>query len=197
MARPRRSGGTRKKLLEEGVKSLLRRGYHGSGLMDVLGRVGVPKGSFYNYFPSKEAFGAEVLRHYGAAFDARLDAMLEAASEDAVAALDSFFRTLAREYVAAGFHGGCLVGNLGGELEDSEVCRKAMVDAVKGWRDRIASAIELGQRQRAIRRDVEPAELADLVLNGWEGAVLRMKIERSAAPMKQWRARVLGDWLRS
>lgn len=195
MARPRKSHDTRKRLLEEGAQVLLRQGYHGAGLTAVLDRVGVPKGSFYNYFASKEEFGAEVVRHYGAEFDAELDAMIEEATSGALKALKKFFKKLAVEFEGHGFHGGCLVGNLGGELEDSEACREAMAQVIHGWRDRLKRAIELGQEKKELRADRGALELADVLLNSWEGAVLRMKIERSAKPLTQWIEVMLGEWL--
>jgi TetR/AcrR family transcriptional repressor of nem operon len=197
MARPRRSHETRRRLLEEGADVFLRQGYHGAGLLEVLSRVGVPKGSFYNYFASKEAFGAEVVRHYAADFDARLDAMAAEARKDAPAALRRFFRALAREFEEAGFRGGCLVGNLGGELEDSEPVRVAMAEALAGWRDRIAAAVAAGQEAGSVRRDRPARELADALLDAWEGAVLRMKIERSAQPLRRWIDVVLANSFRA
>lgn len=195
MARPRKSHETRKRLLDEGVTVLLRQGYHGAGLQTVLSRVGVPKGSFYNYFASKEEFGAEVVRHYGAEFDAQLDAMIAEAKHGPRKALKKFFRALAAEFEGLGFHGGCLVGNLGGELEDSEACRVAMADVLHGWRDRLERAIAIGQEQKELRNDRKARELADVLLNSWEGAVLRMKIERSTKPLVQWIDVVLLEWL--
>jgi TetR/AcrR family transcriptional regulator, transcriptional repressor for nem operon len=195
MARPRKSHDTRKRLLEEGANVLLRRGYHGSGLQTVLDRVGVPKGSFYNYFPSKEEFGAEVVRHYGAEFDAQLESMIAEAKRGAAKALRKFFRSLITEFEGMGHHGGCLVGNLGGELEDSEACRVAMLEVIHGWRDRLKRALEIGQEQKEFRTDRSATDLADTLLNSWEGAVLRMKIERSSKPLTQWLEVMLTEWL--
>lgn len=174
----------------------LRQGFHGAGLLEVLSRVGVPKGSFYNYFESKEAFGAEVVRHYAAEFDARLDAVAERARKDAAAALLRFFRELAAEFAAAGHGGGCLVGNLSGQLEESEVCRAAMAEALRGWAARIARVVALGQRQGSYRTDRSADEIAAFVLDSWEGAVLRMKVERSDRPLRRWIEVVLDGWIR-
>jgi len=197
MARPRRSHETRRKLLDEGADVFLRQGFHGAGLLEVLSRAGVPKGSFYNYFKSKEEFGAEVVRHYAADFDARLDAVAERARKDAAAALKRFFRELTAEFTAAGYGGGCLVGNLAGQLEQSEVCRSAMAEAMRGWAERIARVVALGQAQGAMRTDRSADAIAAFVLDSWEGAVLRMKVEHSDRPLLRWIQVVLDDWLRA
>ncbi len=196
MARPRRSHEKRRKLLEEGANVFLRQGFHGTGLLEVLERVGVPKGSFYNYFPSKEEFGAEVVRHYAAEFDARLDVVAEKAKKDAPAALRRFFRELSAEFADAGYGGGCLVGNLSGQLEDSETCRAAMAEALRGWAARIARAVALGQEQGVFRKDRTAEDLAAFLLDSWEGAVLRMKVERSDRPLRRWIELALDGWLR-
>ena len=122
MPRPRRSAAIHHQLLEEGVASFLANGFHGTGLKEVLDRVRVPKGSFYNYFESKEAFGAAAIRHYASCLEAKLGHALTTAS-DPVAGLRAFFHGLMREFERSGFAGGCLVANLGGEFEGSEVCR--------------------------------------------------------------------------
>jgi len=65
MARPRKSDQTREDLLTIGTEMLTSQGYHGTGIKQVLDAVGVPKGSFYNFFPSKEAFVAAAIYRYG------------------------------------------------------------------------------------------------------------------------------------
>jgi TetR/AcrR family transcriptional repressor of nem operon len=175
----------------------LRQGFHGAGLLEVLSRARVPKGSFYNYFPSKEAFGAEVVRHYAAEFDARLDALAAQTDKDAAGALERFFRELAKEFADAGHGGGCLVGNLSGQLEDSDLCRTAMADAFRGWAERIARIVARGQTQGVFRKDLSADEAAAFVLDSWEGAVLRMKVERSDRPLRRWVEVVLRGWIRA
>ena len=65
MARPRKSDHTKQLLLATGSQMLTEHGYHGTGIKQVLDAVGVPKGSFYNFFPSKEAYVASIIHHYG------------------------------------------------------------------------------------------------------------------------------------
>jgi TetR/AcrR family transcriptional repressor of nem operon len=92
---PRRSKReeTRQRLLQDGVSSFLEHGYHGTGIKEVLDRVEVPKGSFYNYFESKEAFGAAAIRHYAGCLAAKMESELSEAS-DPVSGLRCFFERL-------------------------------------------------------------------------------------------------------
>ncbi len=197
MARPRRSENTRLKLLDEGVAAFIEQGYHGTGLKEVLDKVKVPKGSFYNYFASKEDFGAQVVRHYSEGLANQLDQALATANSDALSALKKFFRQMIRGFEEKEFRLGCLVGNLGGELEDSAVCRQAMNDALLGLRNRFRNALLLAQEQGTVRDDISAVELADLLLNAWEGSLIRMKIDRSVKPLKQFIKLIIDDFLRA
>ena len=125
MARPRLSDGTRQQLLEEGVAAFLKNGYHGTGIKQVLDAVGVPKGSFYNYFDSKEAFGAATIEYYADDLAEKLAAAVVAAP-DPLSGLRAFFERLMRDFKKDKFVGGCLVTNLGGELEVSQTCRTSL-----------------------------------------------------------------------
>ena len=129
MARPRRSDDIRALLIEEGAVGLLANGYHGTGIKQVLDVVGVPKGSFYNYFDSKESFAHAVIEHHSLCVRR---AMVEAfgPAPDALTGVRVFFAGLIEDFVAAEFTGGCLIGNLGAELEGSEVLRTALFSAV-------------------------------------------------------------------
>jgi TetR/AcrR family transcriptional regulator, transcriptional repressor for nem operon len=184
MARPRRSDGTRNRLLDEGVAAFTERGYHGAGLKEILDRCDVPKGSFYNYFASKEEFGAAAIQHYAGAFGGQL-ADATRGAPDPVTGLERFFRRLMAEFAAGGFTGGCLVANLAGELEGSEVCRAALQTAFNSWRDAVADLLDQGQQRGLVRKDGSARDLADLLTEAWEGAVIRMKIEHSLAPLER------------
>jgi len=195
MARPRLSEKTRQRLLDEGVSAFLQQGYHGTGLKEVLDRVNVPKGSFYNYFDSKEEFAAAAIRHYADCFAEKMQRAINEAP-DPYAGLHRFFESLMTEFEAAGFVGGCLIANLGGELEGSEVCRDTLATAFRDWRDGVAEALRKSQQLGLVRTDMDASELANLLTEAWEGAVIRMKIERSLDPLRRVIARLLDDYFR-
>lgn len=176
----------RDNLLNQGVKLLMEQGYHGTGLKEILDAVKIPKGSFYNYFGSKENFGAEVIQHYIEPFIKQLNAYLENSDDDALGALRRYYHVLIAEAEKEGFKGGCLLGNLMGEIGDtSELCQKSLQYAVTRYRNTIRSGLTQAQQQGTVRTDLSAEEMADLLLNTWQGALLRMKIEQSSAPLKQ------------
>ncbi|MEU7629259.1 TetR family transcriptional regulator C-terminal domain-containing protein [Nocardia sp. NPDC049220] len=195
MARTRRSADTRQLLVEAGAAGFLTNGYHGTGIKQILDEVGVPKGSFYNYFDSKESFGRAIIEHHSLCVQRNLT---EAFGDEAdpVRGLRAFFSRLMDDFVVAEFTGGCLIANLGGELEGSALLRESLSGAWGAWRDRIAEQLVLGQRLGMIRSDIDGTELADLLLESWEGAVIRMKIDRTLAPLRKCLDRLLDDYFR-
>lgn len=176
----------RDNLLKQGVKLLMEQGYHGTGLKEILDAVKIPKGSFYNYFGSKENFGAEVIQHYIEPFIRQLSDYLENSDGDALGALRRYYLELIAEAEKENFKGGCLLGNLMGEIGDtSEVCQKSLQSAVSRYRNVIRSGLLQAQQQGTVRVDLSAEDMADLLLNTWQGALLRMKIEQSSEPLKQ------------
>jgi TetR/AcrR family transcriptional repressor of nem operon len=188
---------TREKLLDQGVALLMEQGYHGSGLQGILQSVGVPKGSFYYYFSSKEAFSAEVIQHYIKPFIEALDAYQQRPGITALKALEAYFLWQIDETRRREFSGGCLLGNLMGEVgETSEICRVALRGAVHRYRDKLAEAIARAQQEGDLRGDLSAETMADLLVNAWQGALLRMKIELSVEPLQSCCKSLLGGYFR-
>jgi TetR/AcrR family transcriptional regulator, transcriptional repressor for nem operon len=85
-----------------------------------------------------------------------------------------------------------------GEIGDtSEICRKSLQSAVTRYRNLLQSGLAKAQQQGTVRLDKSPEEMADLLTNTWQGALLRMKVEKSSAPIKQCCQDLLGDFFRS
>lgn len=185
-------------LLTQGVALLMRRGYHGTGLKEILDAVKIPKGSFYNYFTSKESYAAEAIQHYIEPFIIQLERHLANPEVDGLTALKHYFTELILELEKAGFKGGCLLGNLMGEIGDtSEVCQKSLQAAVHRYKNALAKGLEKAQAEGSVRTDKTAGEMADLLTNAWQGALLRMKIEQSSEPLKQCCHDLLDEYLKA
>jgi TetR/AcrR family transcriptional repressor of nem operon len=185
MGRPRKSEHTRQKLLEMGVGLLSEHGYHGCGLKKILDTVQVPKGSFYNYFESKEAYVSEIIQFYSQGLIARLDAYLETTADDPVSMIRNIYTAAADELEAHGRQ-GCLIGNLAAELgTSSDLCRLTMQQSFEDWKNRIVPLIRAGQKGGQIRDDLSAEILTDIFWNTWQGGLLRMKIDGDAAHLRE------------
>lgn len=188
----------REKLLEQGVNLLLEKGYHATGLKEILDTVRIPKGSFYAYFKSKEQFAAEAINHYIEPFIERLSVHLQNPELDALSALKTYYAELIAEVAETGFKGGCLLGNLMGEIGDTSLlCRDALLDAVDRYSELQRSALERAQKEGTVRKDKSAKAMADLMLNGWQGALLRMKVEQSVAPLQAVCQDLLDDYFKA
>ncbi len=158
------------------------KGYNGCGVQDLVQATGVPKGSFYNHFDSKEALGAEIVELY---FEQRRRIpILDDASLPAVERLRGYFQVLSDRVIARGFSGGCLVGNFSAELADqSPSVRERLTSIWNRWTADIGAVVQLAQAEGAVASDMDASSLAGFLLNSWEGAVLRAKVDRNRAAL--------------
>jgi len=117
---------------------------------------------------------------------------------DGLAALKAYYSELIGEVAVSGFKGGCLLGNLMGEIGDtSPLCRDALLNAVARYSELQKIALERGQQQGTVRLDRSAKAMADLMLNSWQGALLRMKVEQSVEPLKDVCKDLLDDYFKA
>lgn len=175
---------TRELLLRAGLAALTEKGFSSTGIDEVLKRVGVPKGSFYHYFESKEAFGAELIERYARYFGAKLERHFGDASRAPLDRLQAFVNDAQAGMARHAFRRGCLIGNLGQEMATLPESFRDRLNAVfEDWERRLARCLEAARAQGEIPPAVNCARAARFFWIGWEGAVLRAKLERSAEPL--------------
>jgi len=185
----------RNNLLDQGVYLLMTHGYHAVGINEVTKAAQVSKGSFYSYFDSKEAFAAEAINHYIEPFIQLLKQHIERSPDDALAALKNYYAELIIAVAKNGYKGGCLLGNMMGEVGDtSELCNQALKSAVESYRLLQYKALLQAQAQGTVRQDRGAEMMANLLVNNWQGALLRMKIEQSVQPLQEFCETLLEDY---
>ena len=186
---------TRERLLKTGMSTFLRLGYHGSGLKAMLDEAGVPKGSFYNYFKSKEDFASAAIHHYAECMRIQLERALGEHTSP-IAGLRAFFEAQAESFEQAGFSGGCLIANLGAELDDSDACRKALQASTSAYLEGLSAVVASAQAVGEIRSDIKAEELTAILSDAWEGAIIRMKIQQTSSPLHDILNRFLEGFFR-
>ncbi|MCB1960284.1 MAG: TetR/AcrR family transcriptional regulator [Rhodocyclaceae bacterium] len=175
---------TRQALVRCGMAVLTEKGFSATGIDSVLRQVGVPKGSFYHYFDSKEAFGREVIAAYADYFARKIDAALDDTSRPPLARLQAFVDDAAAGMARFDFRRGCLIGNLGQEMASLPEAYRAQLEAVfADWERRVARCLAAAQAAGEIGAGVDCARMAAFFWTGWEGAVLRAKLVRAATPL--------------
>ncbi|MDJ1157591.1 TetR/AcrR family transcriptional regulator [Chelatococcus sp. SYSU_G07232] len=197
LAAPRRRGrpprgearlaAAREQLLRAGVAILTERGFSAVGLDEVLSAVGVPKGSFYHYFGSKAEFGLALVDTYAAYFANKLDRWFLDESLSPLARLRAFVEDARAGMARFDYQRGCLVGNLGQEISTlPDPFRDRLAAVFADWEARTARCLKAAKSAGEIDPRVDCARLAAFFWIGWEGAVLRAKLERGPEPLDQF-----------
>ncbi len=191
MNRPREFEDTREHLLATGETVIRSKGFAGVGLAEILAEAGVPKGSFYHYFRSKEGFGADMLARYFERYDLDLQQMLLEAPGSGRQRLFDFFRRWAARHdgdtqARPQCQQACLAVKLSAEVSDmSEAMREELVKGMQRVQQRLAQTIVAGQQDGSLSLVLAPDDLAESLYLLWVGAELLTKVQRSPAPLQR------------
>ena len=176
----------REELIEAGLQMLYLHGFNGTGVQDITDAAGVPKGSFYNHFESKEALALEALDRYWQNGAARR-AQLSDAGVDPVERLRRYFRGLTELAVRQKFRNGCMIGNFSTELSvQSKEVRERLAEIFAAWRRSLESCVREAEKAGRVRPRLPAATIASFLVNAWEGAVLRSKVEQDKSPFEEF-----------
>jgi TetR/AcrR family transcriptional regulator, transcriptional repressor for nem operon len=183
-------------LVQAGLRMIHAGGYAATGIQAIVESADIPKGSFYNHFASKEVFAAEVIDAYFERGQERLRAFLCKAQVAPLARLEAYFDDRIEALRKAGYLRGCLLGNFSAEVADhSPLIRKHLAKQFGAWSRYFESCIAEAQEQRTISDHFPATLLARFLLNSWEGALLRMRAEKSDAPLLEFKEIVFGGLL--
>ncbi|WP_308791278.1 TetR/AcrR family transcriptional regulator [Sulfitobacter sp. HGT1] len=185
MAEQKKSDLTRQKILTSGRALISKHGFGAVGLARILKESGVPKGSFYYYFPSKEAFGHALLTDYVADYLARIDALC-ATQGSAHDKLTAFWTAWLTQAGSEGIASQCLVVKLGAEVADlSEDMRQVLDKGVTALVNRIAALLILGAKDGSLIAVDDPQATAQMLYAKWLGAAILAKLSRNEIPLRQ------------
>ena len=181
----------RDQLIASAVEVFHTHGFNGCSVQDIVDAAGVPKGSFYNHFESKEALGVEVVRAYSALVGAYV---VEAGAADILSGdgtplqrIRAYFEAVIEQNVSCGVRKGCLLGNFAIELapHSTEIAR-AVTDALDNWSAAVAQALAQAQAAGEVAHDADVDSLARYLVDGYEGAATRAKLIGDRAPMDEF-----------
>lgn len=167
------------------------RGFNGCSVQDIVEAAGVPKGSFYNHFESKEALGVEVVRAYTVLVGAYVvdsgAADLLSGDGTPLTRIRAYFEAVIEQNVSCGVRRGCLLGNFATELAPhSTLIAKAVTDALESWSAAVAQALALAQESGELSSEADVDALAHYLVDGYEGAAARAKLIGDRAPMDEF-----------
>jgi TetR/AcrR family transcriptional regulator, transcriptional repressor for nem operon len=156
-------------LIQSGLETVYINGFNASSVQDITAAAGVPKGSFYNHFASKEDFGVVAVQRYIQVLSPKLQIL----HDQNIASLE-----------AQQCQRGCLLGNFGAELSDQyPSIRGSVSKAFESWAKLLSAVIVEAQQSGSVTSNTSPELLASFILNAWQGAAMRAKVEQSRAPL--------------
>lgn len=165
---------------------LLERGYHGLGMQDLLDRTGVPRGSFYHHFESKEDLALQAVDLYAAMAHAQLDTSLGDVERPPLERARDFFEHIRAMYASEGYL-GCFLGALGQELSGmNDVFRHRIEACFASLTGRLAECLEEARASGDLPQDMDAQQFATVLIQAWEGAALRSRLVRSAEPLESF-----------
>jgi TetR/AcrR family transcriptional repressor of nem operon len=187
----------RGEILQAGLRVMFRSGYRGASVRDICAAAGAPQGSFTNHFRSKEAFAAEVLDQY---FDYLKGLVSEALNDETLTPrqrLKRYLDVITDKLERDRWMLGCLIGDFSLQISShSKLLRKRLDSIFREWRALFASCIAAAQSAGEVDSQFDATELAEFLLASWEGAILRMKVERSPAALERFKTIVFETVLR-
>ncbi|MEU5836235.1 TetR/AcrR family transcriptional regulator [Streptomyces diacarni] len=181
---PRVQGDTRRSILNTAQRIMARKGFSAVGINEVLSAAGVPKGSFYHFFGSKDAFGEAMIRAYFTDYLADMDRTLAEPDLTSAQRLTNYWQNWYETQSVDECQGKCLVVKLGAEVSDlSEVMRIALKEGTTAVIDRLERTIAAGLEDGSLTTDASARDTAQALYDMWLGASVLVKIHRHLGPL--------------
>lgn len=156
-------------------------GFNACGVQNIAEKAGVPKGSLYNHFRSKEALACAAVERYCEQYTVPQLAILTDASMPPAERIIAYLDDARGRFEARAFIGGCMIGNLSAELSDqSSAVAERLTLVFQVWTEAVNACIAESQVAGAVRATLDSAATARFIVNALQGAILRAKVEKTA-----------------
>lgn len=188
---PPLTANTKERIIEAGSAAISAKSFNGCGLKEILDTAEVPKGSFYHYFKSKEDLGVAVIEESA---ERHAEFLREHLSDRQVGPLQrvlNMFEAMRDHYIESGPMRECVIAKLALEVAQlSEPMRLAIKYAYDNWAALIARSLNEAKAAGELSDKQNPEQLADFLVNAWEGCTLRMQIDQNTEALDQFMIRV-------
>ena len=175
-------------IVQAGLDLILSKGFNATGVEAILKQANVPKGSFYNFFSSKEDFGLAIIDKYVAEISSSVfQPILEDDSVPPLQRIRKCFENLSSRFESNNCSKGCLIGNLSLEMSDQyEEFRQRLDLMLQRWADVYTALLLQAQKENALPAELDAGMLAENMIASYEGALLRAKVKKSPEPLKNF-----------
>jgi TetR/AcrR family transcriptional repressor of nem operon len=175
---------TKEKILSAGARLVWQKGFNATGLQEILKEAGVPKGSFYFYFESKESFGLELIDVYISFFERELDGIMMDRTKEGIVRIKAFLDFFRIVLEKENYTGGCPLGNLALEMGDiNEKFGDRIAQGFEEIESKILGCLNDAKKSGDVPKSVNAESAASFILNSWEGALVRVKVDKSLKPL--------------
>lgn len=153
-------------------------GYNNMGIKKILDETGIPKGSFYYYFDSKEDLGMSIIELYINETKKLFDMF-----DKNIAGLKNFFGCYFKKFEEFGYKRGCPIGNLVLEMSDiNENFRLKLLE----WSTFLEVGIYEILKNSYLKDNIDAKSFASFIISNFEGALLKAKLEKSLKPINEF-----------
>ncbi len=186
-------GGVKENIIRKGAELVHARGYTATGLQDILAGAGVPKGSFYFYFKSKEDFGIELIDYYAGFISGIFTRYLRDDKISPLKRIDNLLGFYMSFFRKSGYRLGCPIGNLSLELGDAgNRFHEKLNDAIEGLIAHLEFCLDEAKTAGEIPDSMDTKSAAWFIFHGFEGAIMHMKAAKSAEPLRVFKSCIFG-----
>jgi TetR/AcrR family transcriptional repressor of nem operon len=174
-------------IVQVGLDLVLSRGFNATGVEAILKRANVPKGSFYNFFSSKEEFSLAIIDKFVAGRVEILNPIFSDESLPPLERVKKSFETLIAIFEGDDCFKGCLLGNLGQEMSDQfENVRQRLEESLQMWIKWLTALLLQAQKEKTIPVNFDVEMLAENLISSFQGALLRSKVKKSPEPLRNF-----------
>ncbi len=161
-----------------------KKGFNNTGIKEILDAAGVPKGSFYHYFKNKEDFGLNLLDYYAGFFVGKAEDLMNDTGSPPVLRIKKLFDGFLGFFENKGCEMGCPIGNLSQEMGDLNTAfREKLEEIFRMMRSPIEKMLHEAKQKGEISDLLDARDTADFIINSWEGAIVRMKVQKNPDPL--------------
>jgi TetR/AcrR family transcriptional repressor of nem operon len=173
-------------IIQEGLKILYRKGYNGTGIKEITDAAGIPKGSFYTYFKSKEDFAIEAMRYFTEKELASMNRVLTDENLPPLKRIETLYAMKCEHFIQKNaFSLGCYLCNITLEMADiSQSIAIAATDAFECEKQPLLRCLQEAQMAGEISSKQDIGQIADLIRNSWLGALVIMKAAKDKGPLE-------------
>jgi TetR/AcrR family transcriptional regulator, transcriptional repressor for nem operon len=180
------------RLIEKGAELIQRRGFNGCGVQDLTAAAGIPKGSFYNYFGSKEEFAVAILDHYWSVIQSHYLGVLDNDRMDPITRVKKHFSDLIGYHERQNFAFGCLIGNIAVELSAQSALARAKIRSLLHiWTTALGDCLEAAKSKGQLSAASDVRDLSAALIDAFEGAVMAAKVDQGPKALRRFETLLL------